>query len=104
MANVITDANFEALIKGDKPVVVDFWAEWCAPCRTIGPFVEELASEYAEKVFVGKMNVDENEETPALFGIRSIPTLLFFKEGAVVDKVVGATSKEVLNKKIKALL
>ncbi|MDR2057630.1 MAG: thioredoxin [Dysgonamonadaceae bacterium] len=104
MANVITDANFNELVKGDKPVVVDFWAEWCGPCRMISPFVEELAKEYEGKVFIGKMNVDENEEIPAEFGIRNIPSILFFKEGKLVDKVIGAASKDALEEKIKALL
>jgi thioredoxin 1 len=104
MANVVTDANFEELINGDKPVVVDFWAQWCAPCRMIGSFVEELAEEYEEKVFVGKLNVDENEEITGQFGIRNIPTLLFFKNGKLTDKLVGAASKNVIEEKIKALL
>jgi thioredoxin 1 len=101
MANVITDINFRELINGDKPVVVDFWAEWCGPCRMVGPIIEELAKEYEGKVFIGKLNVDENEETPLEFGIRSIPTILFFKGGELVDKVVGATTKPKLEEKIK---
>jgi thioredoxin 1 len=104
MAHVITDANFNELINSGKPVVVDFWAEWCAPCRMIGPFIEELAVEYEEKVFIGKMNVDDNEETTALFGIRSVPTLLFFKNGELIDKLIGAASKTVIAEKIKTLL
>jgi thioredoxin 1 len=101
MANVITDANFKELINGEKPVVVDLWAEWCGPCRMVGPIIEELAEEYEGKVFIGKMNVDENEETPLEFGIRSIPTILFFKGGELVDKVVGATTKSKLEQKIR---
>jgi thioredoxin 1 len=104
MANVVTDANFEELINGSKPVVVDFWAEWCGPCRMIAPFVEELAEEYEEKVFIGKLNVDENEEVTARFGIRSVPTLLFFKNGELTDKLVGAAFKNTIEEKIKALL
>jgi thioredoxin 1 len=104
MANVITDANFKELVNGDKPVVVDFWAEWCGPCRMIGPFVEELAVEYEGKVFIGKLNVDENEEITDQFGIRSVPTLLFFKNGKLTDKIIGAASKNVIEEKIKALL
>jgi thioredoxin 1 len=83
---------------------VDFWAEWCGPCRMIGPFVEELAEKYEEKVFIGKLNVDENEEVTAQFGIRSVPTLLFFKNGKLADKLVGAASKNIIEEKIKALL
>ncbi len=104
MALAITDANFQELVKGDKPLVVDFWAEWCGPCLLIGPFVEELAHEYEGKVVIGKLNVDENDEVVGQFGIRNIPTILFFKNGELVDKHVGAAQKSVLEDKIKALL
>ncbi|MDR0232332.1 MAG: thioredoxin [Dysgonamonadaceae bacterium] len=104
MALTITDANFEELVKSDKPLVVDFWAEWCGPCRMIGPFVEELAQEYEGKVTIGKLNVDENDEVVSQFGIRTIPTILFFKNGQIIDKHIGAAQKNVLEDKIKALL
>ena len=104
MALEITDANIKELINSGKPVVIDFWAEWCGPCRMVGPVVEELAKEYDGKVVIGKMNVDENVDTPTEFGIRNIPTILFFKDGKVVDKQVGATQKAVLAAKVEALL
>ena len=102
MALEITDANFEEMISTDKPVLVDFWAEWCGPCRMIGPIVEELANEYGDKAVIGKVNVDHNPNTAAKFGIRSIPTLLVFKNGEVVDKQVGATNKAALAGKLDA--
>ena len=97
----ITDANFEEIINSDKPVLVDFWAEWCGPCRMVGPVVEELAGDYEGRVVVGKVDVDANPQTSAKFGIRSIPTLLVFKNGQVVDKQVGAAPKNVFEKKIQ---
>lgn len=100
----ITDANFEEVIASDKPVLVDFWAEWCGPCKMIGPVVEELAGEYEGKAVIGKVNVDENPNTSAKFGIRSIPTLLILKNGEIVDKQVGAVPKAVLAEKIDAQL
>lgn len=100
----ITDSNFEALVAEGKPLVVDFWATWCGPCRMVGPTIEALAEQYAGKVNVGKVNVDENEELPAKFGIRNIPTVLFIKDGQVVDKVVGAAARPVFEEKINALL
>ena len=84
--------------------MVDFWAEWCGPCRMVGPIVEELAQEYADRVVVGKVNVDENDELSGMFGIRSIPTLLFFKNGQIVDKLIGAAPKPLIESKLKGLL
>ncbi len=98
----ITDANFEEIIASDKPVLVDFWAEWCGPCKMIGPVVEELASEYEGKAVIGKVDVDSNPAVSAKFGIRSIPTLLVFKGGEVVDKQIGAVPKNVLSQKLDA--
>jgi len=104
MAMQITDANFKELVSGDKPVVVDFWAEWCGPCRMITPIIDELAAEYEGKAIIGKVNVDENDEITGQFGIRNIPTILYFKNGEVVDKFVGAAQKGVLEDKLKAIL
>ena len=101
----VNDANFEEVVlQSDKPVLVDFWAEWCGPCRMIGPLVEELAEEYEGKAIMAKMDVDSNPTIPAKYGIRNIPTVLFFKCGEVADKQVGAVPKTVLSEKIDALL
>ncbi len=100
----ITDANFKEITNTDKPVLVDFWAEWCGPCKMIAPVVEELAGDYDGKAVVGKLDVDSNPEISAKFGIRSIPTLLVFKNGEIVDKQVGAVSKNVLAQKLDAQL
>ncbi|MFR9165562.1 MAG: thioredoxin [Dysgonomonas sp.] len=104
MAKEITDATFQEVLNSGKPVVIDFWAEWCGPCRMVGPIIEELANEYADKVIIGKVDVDQNDEITAKFGIRNIPTILFFKNGEVVDKQVGASQKSVLVDKINKLL
>lgn len=105
MALELTDQNFEELvIKSDKPVLVDFWAEWCGPCRMVGPFVEELSKEYDGRAVVGKVNVDHNPGVSMQFGIRNIPALLYFKDGKVVDKQVGAVPKSVLAGKLDAQL
>jgi thioredoxin 1 len=105
MAIEITDANFDTLVaKSDKPVLLDFWAEWCGPCRMVGPVVEELSKDYDGKAVVGKVNVDNNPEISMKFGIRNIPTILFFKDGKVVDKQVGAVPKSVLAGKLEAQL
>jgi thioredoxin 1 len=104
MALEITDQNIKELIAGDKPVVIDFWAEWCGPCRMVGPSIEELAHEYEGKVVIGKMNVDDNTETPVEYSIRNIPTILFIKNGQVVDKQIGAVPKAALEAKVKSLL
>jgi len=98
----LNDSNFDEAIKGDKPVLVDFWAEWCGPCKMIGPVVEELAGDYEGKAIVAKVNVDENPQVAGRFGIRSIPTLLVFKGGQIVDKQVGAVPKSVLAQKLAA--
>ena len=95
----ITDANFEEIIKSEQPILVDFWAEWCGPCKMIGPVVEELAGDYDGKAIIGKGDVDANPGVAQAFGIRSIPTLLFFKVGEIVDKQVGAVPKSVLSQK-----
>lgn len=105
MAQEVTDATFEEVVlKSQVPVIVDFWAIWCGPCRMIGPVVEEIGQEYGEKAKVVKVDVDTNNGTAAKYGIRNIPTLLFFKNGEVVDKQVGVVPKAVLVKKLEALL
>ena len=105
MALEFTDANFEELVlKSDKPVIVDFWAEWCGPCRMVGPIVEELGKEYDGKAVVGKLNVDQNPGITMKYGIRNIPTILFFKNGEVADKQVGAVPKSTIVAKLDALL
>ncbi len=105
MALELTDANFEEnVLKSDKPVLVDFWATWCGPCRMIGPLVEEIANEFEGKAVVGKVDVDNNPETAQKYGIRNIPTILFMKGGEIVDKQVGAVSKDVLASKLEAMM
>jgi thioredoxin 1 len=100
----LADADFDAQVKAQPLLVVDFWAEWCGPCRMIAPVLEELVGEYGDRLAVGKVNVDENRQTAARFGIRSIPTLLFFRDGARVDQVVGAHPKGTIKAKIDQLL
>ena len=100
----ITSENFESLKTGNLPLVVDFWATWCGPCRMVGPIIEELAKEYDGKIVVGKCDVEENEELASEFGIRNIPTILFFKNGDVVDKIVGAQPKARMIEKFNTLL
>jgi thioredoxin 1 len=102
MAKQFTDANFDAeVLKSDKLTVVDFWAEWCGPCKAIGPVVEQLSKEYEGKANIGKMDVDANSNVPMQYGIRSIPTILFFKGGQLVDKTVGAVPKSSLDATIQ---
>ncbi len=97
----VTDSNFQTeVLKSDKPVLVDFWAEWCGPCKMIAPMVEELAKEYDGKLKVGKVDVDSNQQTSMQYGIRSIPTLLIFKGGKVVDQLIGAVPKKMLAEKL----
>ncbi len=103
MAQVVTRENFESIVSGPA-AMVDFWAEWCAPCRRIAPFVEELAEEFAGKVTVAKCDIEEVDDLAETFQIMSIPTLLFFKNGTLVDKIVGAASKEDIKAKMAALL
>ena len=105
MAVEFTAENFDDLaLNSDKPVVVDFWAEWCGPCRMVGPVVEELANDYDGRAVVGKVNVDQHGDISMKYGVRNIPTILFLKGGAVVDKSVGAVPKNVLIEKLDALL
>jgi thioredoxin 1 len=104
MAVEITDSNFQEILNSGKPVMVDFWAQWCGPCLAMGPVIEELAKDYDGQIVVGKLDVDNNPAVSNQFGIRNIPTILFFKDGKVVDKQVGAVPKTVLVKKLDAQL
>ena len=104
MEVTITSENFEQLRKGEQPLVVDLWAPWCGPCRMLGPVISELSEDYAGRIVVGKCNVDEEEDISMEFGVRSIPTILFFKGGELVDKFVGAAPKSTLVEKFEALL
>jgi thioredoxin 1 len=100
----ITDSNFNDVISKNKTVLVDFWAEWCGPCRVIGPVIEELANEYEGKAIIGKLDVDSNQESSVKYGVRSIPTILTFKDGEIVDRQVGAVPKETLTNVIDSQL
>ena len=104
MALEITDANFEEIINTDKPVMIDFWAVWCGPCRMIAPIVEDLAKEYEGKAIIGKVDVDSNPAVASKFGIRNIPTVLYIKNGEVADKQVGAVPRPKLEEKLTAML
>ena len=104
MALEITDSNFQEILAEGKPVVMDFWAPWCGPCKMVGPVIDELATEYEGKVIIGKCDVDENGDVAAEYGIRNIPTVLFFKNGELVDKQVGSAPKSAYVAKIEAIL
>ena len=105
MALEITDANFEEIVlKSDKPVMVDFWATWCGPCRMVGPIVDEISNDYDGKAVVVKIDVDANQEFAAKYGVRNIPTVLIFKNGEVVDKQVGVAPKATYTEKLEALV
>nr|WP_294076615.1 thioredoxin [Prevotella sp. UBA5379] len=104
MEVTITTGNFNSYKNGDKPLVVDLWATWCGPCRALAPTIAELAQDYDGKIVVGKCDVEENNDIAMEFGVRNIPTILFFKNGKLVDKFVGAASKSKLDEKFKALL
>ena len=105
MALEITDQSFqEMVLNSDKPVLVDFWAVWCGPCRTLGPIIEEVANDFEGKAIVGKVDVDNNQQVSVDYGIRNIPTVLIFKNGEVVDKIVGVATKEVIAEKLSAHL
>ena len=100
----ITDSNFNDVISKNKTVLVDFWAEWCGPCRMIGPVIEELANEYEGKAIIGKLDVDSNQESSVKYGVRSIPTIITFKDGEIVDRQVGAVPRETLTNVIDSQL
>lgn len=105
MATAVNDSNFdEIILKSNKPAVVDFWAPWCGPCRMIGPIIEELAAEYEGKAVIAKCDVDSSEQVPVKYGIRNIPTILFFKDGELKDKIVGSTTKSAIVSKINSLM
>ena len=105
MALQITDQNFDELLAEGKPMLIDFWATWCGPCKKIGPYIEELAEKYGDQVIIGKVDVDENDQLAIRFGIRNIPTVLFLnKNGEIVDKQVGAAPKAALEAKLQSVL
>ena len=104
MEVTITSENFESLKNSGNPLVVDFWATWCGPCRMVAPIIAKLAEKYDGRITVGKCDVEDNEELAAEFGIRNIPTILFFKNGQVVDKIIGAQPKAKINEKFQSLL
>ncbi|MDO4214609.1 MAG: thioredoxin [Bacteroidales bacterium] len=104
MALQITDQNFEELAAQGKPMMLDFWATWCGPCKKIGPYIEDIANTYEGQAIVGKVDIEENDDLVAKFGIRNVPTVLYIKGGVVVDKNVGAAAKNVLEDKLKAIL
>ena len=104
MALQFTDATFDEVLSNNTVVVADFWAEWCGPCKMVGPFIEQLADEYEGKAAVGKIDIEENDDLATKYAIRNIPTVLFFKNGEVVDKMVGAAPKSAYEEKLKSLL
>ena len=104
MTQNITSENFEELVSSGKPMILDFWATWCGPCRRVGPIIEELANDYEGQVIVGKCDIEEDEDLPMRFGVRNIPTILFIKNGEVVDKQVGAAARPVFEEKLKSIL
>ena len=104
MAQHITSENFEALCNTGKPMILDFWATWCGPCRRMAPIIDELADEYEGRAIVGKCDIEDDEDLPMRFGVHSIPTILFIKDGQVVDKQIGACPKSALQEKLNALL
>ncbi len=104
MALAINKENYQEIISSEKPVVIDFWAEWCGPCRMVAPIIDELAAEYEGRVVIGKCDVEENADITMKYGVRNIPTIIFLKGGELVDKQVGAASKDALKAKIEKLL
>ncbi|MCC8019112.1 MAG: thioredoxin [Alistipes sp.] len=104
MALEVTKDNLQELIDSGKPLVIDFWAEWCGPCRMIGPIIEQLADEYGDRVNIGKCNIEENDTVAVKYSIRNIPTILFIKDGEIVDKQVGASPRPVIEEKVQKLI
>lgn len=104
MATAINDTNYQELAATGKPMVLDFWATWCGPCKRIAPFIEQLAEEYADQVIIGKVDVEESEDLAVQFNVRNVPTVIFIKDGEVVDKLVGPNPKAAYEEKIKAML